>query len=139
MKSVLSGVFCCVGLMVMWNAFSMHLMLVNAKDRDGYTPLHHLMLDQNTTIDQVVSLLKRGARLDVQSKDKEDPYNCAILYKGNSPHGELEKGEYFYNRKVINFVHSEMLLGKLCKLSLDQHFLYHKEQIIKKSTFYVIR
>lgn len=106
---------------------------INAKDRNGCTPLHHLMLHKDATVDLVKFFIARGAQLDITNKKGENPY----LY-GVSNHYLfhcLQGDECLYNEDVVNFVHSKMLAKKLWDLYNGQYYRGRS----KSSAFYVIR
>ena len=110
---------------------------INKKDRNGCTPLHHLMIHKEVTVDLVAFFIKQGARLDIKNKDGENPYHYALAYDEDVKMGMSDKVERscFDNIKVINFVHSEMLRDKLLIQANNQ---CRQGQITKKSSFYEI-
>lgn len=91
---------------------------VNDQNREGCASLHCLMVCRYASLAQVELLIKNGASLDIKSKDGEDPYNYAVLYKGHSPEGDL-KTLCLYNKRIVNYVHSEMLRDKLQGLAVS--------------------
>jgi hypothetical protein len=110
------------------------LQLINKKDCNGRTRMHHCIIRSGTTVEEITFLIEHGGRLDIKAHNGEDPYNYGVLYKSLSPHGNL-KELCFYNRRIVNFVHSEMLLTKLLMLANNE---YRQEGTAKKSSFYKI-
>jgi len=112
---------------------------INEKDRHGCTPLHHLMMHEDATVDLVKLFIEHGAQLDITNNKEENPY----LYGVSNHHlfHCLPGNECLYNGDVINFVHSEMLAKKLRALYNSQYPQKQcsQKQKSKKSTFYVIQ
>ena len=112
---------------------------INDKDRHGCTPLHHLMMHKDATVDLVKLFIKHGAQLDITNNKGEDPYLYGI--KNHHLFHCLQGDECLYNENMINFVHSEMLAKKLWALCNSQYPQQQcsQKRTSKKSTFYVIR
>lgn len=108
---------------------------INRSDCDGCTPLHHLVRHEDATVDLVKLFIAKGASLYIKNKWLEDPYHYGVTYD-NMVKDNVIKKSYFYNTKVLNFIHSEMLSAKLQKLIEGQLSGEHTK---KSSTFYKIQ
>ncbi len=111
---------------------------INKQDSNGCTDMHHCMLRRGTTVEDIKSLIERGGRLDIKNKDGKDPYYYCLVYDKNVKmwmmSDKVDRSR-FYNIKVVNFVHSEMLRAKLLMLANNE---YRQEGITKKSSIYKI-
>ena len=121
MKSGLQGAIVWAALMGTGTVCAMLLDGINEQDDKGRTLVHHCMMHNDMTVERMALLLKIGGRLDIKDYKGEDPYLYGITNQGMSPLGELE-GPYFYNTKVVNFVHSTLLTRKLRWVAFSERF-----------------
>jgi ankyrin repeat protein len=111
---------------------------IKEKDRNGCTPIHHLMMHKDATVDLVKLFIARGAQLDVTNNEGDDPYQ--YVAKRHYVFHEMETDECWYNNDVVNFVHSEMLAKKLIALDNSQYPQKKpRKKNQKKNIFYRIQ
>jgi hypothetical protein len=117
--------------------YTIYVNWINKQDSNGCTHMHRCMLRKGATVKEIKSLIERGGRLDIKNKDGEDPYHYGLICDGNVKMWMPDKVDRsrFYNIKVINFVHSEMLRAKLLMLANNE---YPQEGTAKKSSIYKI-
>jgi hypothetical protein len=104
---------------------------INEQDRNGCTPLHHLIRHKDVTVFLVQFLILRGARLDIKNNKGVDPYCFGIIYDEELMNG-TEKN-LPSRSKAWNVIHSEMLADKLWKLAYEESIMRY---LSKKGDFY---
>ncbi len=122
----------------------------NERDRYGCTPLHHLIVHPDATVDLVKHfILYHGARYDIKEKDGDMPYYYGLIYDDNVP-GESDDDAFSDDvketlafclkklasrSKLLNFIHSEMIADKLWEHARQESLMRSR---LKKTTFYEI-
>lgn len=87
---------------------------INKRDRNGCTPLHHLIRHKDTTADLVKFLIEQGARLDIKNNNGANPYYYGLIY--DEEQVDEVKKILPSRSKILNFIHLEMLVDKLSEL-----------------------
>lgn len=104
--------------------------VVNARDARGATPMHFLVLRNDSTIAQIDALIERGADPTIRtyiSKSKrggfivgQDPYGVTIRYKGwspvETPIDHFFENQCYGNKEVTNYIFCVILVHKLKKI-----------------------
>ncbi|HLW72815.1 MAG TPA: ankyrin repeat domain-containing protein [Candidatus Babeliales bacterium] len=104
--------------------------LINHQDKDGRTPLHHLMRHKDTTAELVNLFIQRGAQLKIEDDWGNTAYHDSFAHIGRSPL-EVEKGLYLCNKKVSMHLFTEMLVKRFGELQMQWEY----EQKWKKAPF----
>ena len=92
-------------------------LFINDRDYTGRTPLHCLMKHKDAKVEHVEFFIKKGACLDIEDNRHRDPYVYSFNHRGHTPESE---SLHNCDRKVVHFLHSEMLLPKLEDLAFMQ-------------------
>lgn len=96
-------------------------ILINERDEDGRTPLHHLMRHQDTTVELVDLFIHRGARLEIKDDWGDTAYHESFTHRGRSP-VEVETGLYLCDKKVSMHLFTEILVKKLRELQIRRDY-----------------
>ena len=99
---------------------SSKFLYINEKDLFGCTPLHHLMRHKDARVKDVEFFIQYGACLNIKDNDGEDPYYYSLEHRGRTPDSEPVHN---CDRKVVYFLHSEMLLSKLKHLAFIEYLV----------------
>lgn len=122
MKEWLKEIVFLGGLIIACNVFSMNKddacasVVVYGGCKNGWSELRHLMVDKSSTIEQVESFLKK-----VDLLEEKDLHSCSVRCMGLSPDDELRARLLSCNVKVVNFLHSVILLKKLTTYQHQQN------------------